>query len=641
MPILSFDQVCLAYGVKPLLADVSFTINEGEKLCLLGRNGEGKSSLLNLVCDDIQPDSGRIWRMSGIKTGVLQQDLPVEDDSDVFDVVSGGLDGVGELLSEYHHLSQQEMTDRTIDRLAKIQHQIEAVDGWSLNNQVDTIIEKLSLPKDARMADLSGGWKRRVLLARALVANPDLLILDEPTNHLDIPAIKWLEARLKTFRGAILFVSHDRSFIRALSSKIIELDRGSLTEWNGTYDDYLINKEKWLEEEARRNALFDKKLSDEEKWIRKGIKARRTRNEGRVRALKQLRVERSRRIDRVGNVNLNLEQARTSGKIVVEARAISFGYDENAMVIRDFSTMIMRKDRIGLIGENGCGKSTLIKLLLGSLKPVKGRIKQGTNLEVAYFDQSREALNGELSVADNVSEGREFIEINGKSKHVMGYLNEFLFTSERARTPVSALSGGEKNRLLLAKLFSKPSNVLVLDEPTNDLDVETLELLEDALTSYDGTIIITSHDRYFLDSVVTSTIAFEGEGKVREYIGGYTDWVRQGRGFPSEQDVGKAGKTNAEGSAEPATEAASPAARPRPKRASKLSYKLKTELASLPEKIEAIEKRKADLEAIVADPSFYQKEHDEVSDTLSRLAETESEMEGLLDRWVELEALSE
>ncbi|PIE44329.1 MAG: ABC transporter ATP-binding protein [Gammaproteobacteria bacterium] len=607
MPLLSFDQVSLAYGVKPLLADVSFHIDPGEKLCLLGRNGEGKSSLLNLVCDHIKPDSGQVWRMSGIKIGVLQQELPAEDDSDVFDVVASGLEGVGKLLSDYHHLSQQEMTDQAIGQLANIQHQIETVDGWSLNNQVDIIIEKLSLPKDARMADLSGGWKRRVLLAKALVADPDLLILDEPTNHLDIPAIKWLEGQLKSFRGAVLFVSHDRSFIRALSSKIIELDRGLLTEWDGSYDAYLTGKQKWLEEEARRNALFDKKLSDEEKWIRKGIKARRTRNEGRVRALQQLRIERSQRI---------------------------------AMVIEGFSTTIMRKDRVGLIGENGCGKSTLIKLLLGSLKPVRGMVKQGANLEVAYFDQSRDALDGTLSVADNVSEGREFIDINGKSKHVMGYLNEFLFTSERARTPVSALSGGEKNRLLLAKLFSKPSNVLVLDEPTNDLDVETLELLEDALTSYEGTIIIISHDRYFLDSVVTSTIAFEAGGLVQEYVGGYADWVRQGRGFPSERNRDRVSQAANEGVGEAISDPA-PSGRSQQKRAVKLSYKLKLELESLPEQIEIVEKRKADLELTVADPSFYQKAHEDVSDTLSQLADAESELEGLLDRWVELEALAE
>ncbi len=640
MPLLSFDQVSLAYGVKPLLADVSFHIDPGEKLCLLGRNGEGKSSLLNLVCDHIKPDSGQVWRMSGIKIGVLQQELPAEDDSDVFDVVASGLEGVGKLLSDYHHLSQQEMTDQAIGQLANIQHQIETVDGWSLNNQVDIIIEKLSLPKDARMADLSGGWKRRVLLAKALVADPDLLILDEPTNHLDIPAIKWLEGQLKSFRGAVLFVSHDRSFIRALSSKIIELDRGLLTEWDGSYDAYLTGKQKWLEEEARRNALFDKKLSDEEKWIRKGIKARRTRNEGRVRALQQLRIERSQRIDRVGNVNMNLEQARISGKIVVEAKDIAFGYDDQTMVIEGFSTTIMRKDRVGLIGENGCGKSTLIKLLLGSLKPVRGMVKQGANLEVAYFDQSRDALDGTLSVADNVSEGREFIDINGKSKHVMGYLNEFLFTSERARTPVSALSGGEKNRLLLAKLFSKPSNVLVLDEPTNDLDVETLELLEDALTSYEGTIIIISHDRYFLDSVVTSTIAFEAGGLVQEYVGGYADWVRQGRGFPSERNRDRVSQAANEGVGEAISDPA-PSGRSQQKRAVKLSYKLKLELESLPEQIEIVEKRKADLELTVADPSFYQKAHEDVSDTLSQLADAESELEGLLDRWVELEALAE
>ncbi len=641
MPILKFDAVSLAYGLKPLLDQVSFHIDAGEKICLLGRNGEGKSSLLKLACQQIKADSGDVWVADGLKIGVLQQDLPDKDDRTVFEVVASGIEGLGELIASFHTLSQMDMTDETMKKLAHVQHEIEAKNGWMLNNRVETIVNRLGLPAESSMGDLSGGWKRRVLLGKALVAEPDLLILDEPTNHLDIPAIQWLEDQILQYQGAVLFVSHDRSFIRKISSKILELDRGNLTSWRGTYDQYLIDKQKWLEEEARRNALFDKKLSEEETWIRKGIKARRTRNEGRVRALKALRQERSERIDRTGNVKLDLEKAEISGKVVAEAKHLSFSYDGEP-VISDFSAVVLRNDRIGLIGENGCGKSTLVKLLLGELTPNSGAVKQGTNLKVAYFDQSRALLNESMSVADNVAEGREFIDINGKSKHVMGYLNEFLFTSERARTPVSALSGGEKNRLLLAKLFSKPSNVLVLDEPTNDLDVETLELLEDALSDYQGTLIIISHDRNFLDNVVTSTFAFEGNGCVREYVGGYVDWVRQGAGFPSLNTMGSKNTekpddsvTHSTGSIKSETE---PKQGARPK---KLSYKLKKELEDLPGKIEVLESRKAALEAEGAEDGFYQRPHDEVAKVLNLIVEIEAELEVLMDRWVELEAMQE
>ncbi|ARU56566.1 Drug RA1 family ABC transporter ATPase [Oleiphilus messinensis] len=644
MSLLRFDQVCLAYGLKPLLHDVDFSMQNKERVCLVGRNGEGKSSFLKVLAGETIPDSGTRWVTQGLKIAVLQQDMPQLDEQSVFDVVASGLDNVGELLAEYHHLIQQDLSDDAMSRLEVVQSKLEAMDGWNLNNAVENIIDRLQLPSETLMGSLSGGWKRRVLLARALVIQPDLLVLDEPTNHLDIPTIRWLEAQLLQFQGSILFVSHDRSFIRAMATRIIELDRGNLTSWPGNYEAYLEGKRKLLEDEQKQNALFDKKLSEEETWIRKGIKARRTRNEGRVRALKALREERQQRIDVVGNVSMKMEAANLSGKIVVELSDVSMAFTEGKPVIKNFSTVIMRGDRVGLLGENGCGKTTLVNLLLGKLQPGSGHVKQGTNQEVAYFDQLRDALDFERSVADNIAEGREFIEINGSNQHVMGYLNNFLFTAERARTPVKALSGGEKNRLLLAKLFSKPANIMVLDEPTNDLDVETLELLEEALVDFQGTLLLISHDREFLDNIVTSTLAFEGGGHIQEYVGGYEDWRRQGGAFPSERKSASdsAVSTEVKSKAKPVSasdsEPASKAAAVTGAKRKKLSYKDKLELEKLPARIESLETEIDRVQSEINDPGFYQKDHEFVSSTLDSLAAFEAELEQAMERWVELEA---
>lgn len=642
MALLRFDSVNLAYGAKPLLANVSFSLEPRERVCLVGRNGEGKSSFLGVAIGKIIPDDGECWVEPGLRIGELQQEVPRDHDGDVYDIVAGGLNEAGELLKEYHHLVQSDMDAAGLKQLELVQHRLEAVDGWQLNTKVENIISRLELDASASMSSLSGGWKRRVLLARALVSSPDVLILDEPTNHLDIPAIQWLEEQLLGFNGSLIFVSHDRSFIKKMGTRIIELDRGVLTSWPGDYLGYLEGKQKLLEEEERHNALFDKRLSEEEVWIRKGIKARRTRNEGRVRSLIKLRDERRQRLDKQGNVSIKLETSEISGKLVAEAKSISWAYENGQCLIKDFSCSILRGDRIGFIGENGSGKTTLLKLLLGELLPKSGSIKAGTNLNVAYFDQLRTALDPEKSVADNVTESGDFIELAGKRQHIMGYLNDFLFTSERARTPVKALSGGERNRLLLAKLFSRPSNILVLDEPTNDLDIETLELLEESLTNYEGTILLISHDRDFIDSICTSTFAFEGGGVIKEYVGGYSDWRRQGKGFPVEAKASsKSGSTeqnkqNFDGSAK----ASGVASVMNPPSKNKLSYKLKLELESLPKKIAELEAKQGLLKEQAESPEFYTRAHEEVNDLLAQITVISDEIELLMERWMELEEMS-
>ncbi len=669
MPLLTLDRVCLAFGLQPLLDHVSLAIQEGEKIALVGRNGEGKSTLLRILAGALIPDSGEIIRQDGLVTGFLDQQLPEPTVETVYDVIASGLPHCAALLAEYHALAHAEMTDAAITRLSHLHQALDNADAWSLGQRVDQVISRLDLDPDALMKDLSGGWRRRVLLGRALVSQPQLLLLDEPTNHLDIPAIEWLEDFIAGYRGTIVVVTHDRRFLGHVVNRVVELDRGKVFSLTGSYDNYLANREKRLEDEARAEALFDRRLAEEEIWIRQGIKARRTRNEGRVRALKALRRERAERRQHQGVVNMALDSSVKSGRLVLEARAVQFGYDPTRPVIRDFSYVMMRGDRVGILGGNGAGKSTLIRLMLGHLRPDSGTVTLGSNLQVAYFDQLRELLDPSKSVQDNIAEGRDFIEINGKRKHIIGYLGDFLFAPQRCRTPVSALSGGERNRLMLARLFCKPANLLVMDEPTNDLDMETLEMLEELLCDYQGSLIVVSHDREFLEQVVTTTLAFEGDGRVAEYVGGFDDWMRQGKGFvdarqsrPTSQGSGAspssvpAAKASADlndmantsrkadaspssdagnspagasGGASTATNSAKPA---------KLSYKLQRELESLPALIESLEQRIAGLQASVSDPAFYQQAAPVVNAALRELAEQEALLERSLERWLDLEA---
>ncbi len=632
MTLLKLTNVSLAYGNNPLLDGVSWQIARGERVCIIGRNGTGKSSMLSLVKGSQLPDDGEIWRAPGLKIGELPQELPLADERTVFDVVAEGLAGVGQLLADYHHLSQNIQNEADLDKLMHVQQELEAKDGWRLQQLVDSTLSRLQLPADKTLAELSGGWRRRVLLAQALVSEPDLLLLDEPTNHLDIGAIAWLEEALTGFNGAVLFITHDRAFLQNLATRILELDRGHMIDWNGDYASFLVHKEQQLAAEETANALFDKKLAQEEVWIRQGIKARRTRNEGRVRALKALRAERSERREHQGKANIQIDAAEKSGKQVIVVEHATFAHPCGEPLIRDFSMVLQRGDRIGLLGANGTGKTTLLKLLLGDLQPSSGKVEAGTRLEVAYFDQLRHQLELEKTVIDNVAEGRDFITIDGQNRHVLSYLGDFLFSPQRARTPVKALSGGERARLLLAKLFSKPANLLVLDEPTNDLDVETLELLEEVLLGFQGTVLMVSHDRAFLDNVVTSTLVFEGNGVVREYVGGYQDWLRQG-GSPRLLGVAETKETKTEA---PASKPAAPVAEAAPAK-KKLSYKIQRELEALPGKIDAVEKSIAALQAEIAQPAFYQQTAEHTGETLARLEALQKELDELLERWAELE----
>ena len=635
MTLLKLSDVSLAYGAMPLLDKVSWQIARGERVCIIGRNGTGKSSMLRLVRGDQKPDDGDIWRAPGLKIGELPQELPRADDRTVFDVVAEGLAGVGELLAQYHHLSQNIVSDADLDALMHVQQELEARDGWRLQQLVDSTLSRLQLPADKTLAELSGGWRRRVLLAQALVSEPDLLLLDEPTNHLDIGAIAWLEEALAGFGGAVLFITHDRAFLQNLATRILELDRGHMIDWNGDYASFLVHKEAELAAEETANALFDKRLAQEEVWIRQGIKARRTRNEGRVRALKALRSERGERRERQGKANIQLDVADKSGKQVIVLENVSYAHPGGPLLVKDFSMVLQREDRIGLLGANGTGKTTLLKLMLGDLQPTAGSVEQGTRLEVAYFDQLRMQLDLEKTVIDNLAEGRDFIEIDGQSRHVLSYLGDFLFSPQRARTPVKALSGGERARLLLAKLFSKPANLLVLDEPTNDLDVETLELLEEVLSAFKGTVLMVSHDRAFLDNVVTSTLVFEGDGQVREYVGGYQDWIRQGG---SAKLLGvkeaKAQKAEPVASASPAPAAPAPAPAPAKK---KLSYKVQRELEALPGQIEDIESQMAAVQAQIGSPGFYQRPAAETTAVLANLDSLQARHDALVERWAELD----
>jgi len=635
MTVLRLNQLSLAYGAMPLLDGVSAQLARGERVCLIGRNGSGKSSLLRVIKGEIQADSGDIWKATGLVIGELPQELPEASERTVFEQVALGLAENGRLLAEYQHLSQHIKTDDDLVRLSRIQHQLEANDGWQLQQRVESTLGRLHLPPEKTLSELSGGWRRRVLLAQALVAEPDVLLLDEPTNHLDIGAIAWLEEVLGGFSGALLFITHDRSFLQNLATHIWELDRGHLTQWAGDYPSFLQHKTRQLEAEETANALFDKNLAKEEVWIRQGIKARRTRNEGRVRALKALREERKQRRERQGRAHLQLQAAAESGKQVIVARHISFSHAGSGQkLIDNFSLVVQRGDRIGLLGANGSGKSTLLRLLLGELAPDSGEVTSGTKLQRAYFDQLRGALDLEKSVLDNLAEGRDFIEINGQNRHVLSYLSDFLFSPQRARTPVKALSGGERARLVLAKLFSKPANVLVLDEPTNDLDVETLELLEERLLEFTGSVLLVSHDRRFLDNLATSTLVFEGGGRVREYVGGYQDWLAQG-GSPALLSAIGGGKVEDD---KPAVDKQRSAeANSAPPARKKLSYQLQRELDALPARIEQTEEQIEALNAEIAAADFYCRPPEQTTTVLQQLEALQQHLDELLERWTELE----
>jgi len=652
MVLLTLRDINLGFGGPNLLNSLDLQIEPRERLCLLGRNGEGKSTLMKLIAGFIKPDDGSIERKQNLKIAYLTQDVPEHIEGSVYDVVASGLEGVGEILKQYHHISLDLATDyseQKMEELSRVQHKLEAVDGWSLSQQVETTISLLELPADDDFAALSGGLKRRVLLARALVTEPDLLLLDEPTNHLDIEAIQWLENFLLNWKGSLLFVTHDRSFLKNLATRIIELDRGQLTSWPGDYENYLVKKQESLEVEEKENALFDKRLAQEEVWIRQGIKARRTRNEGRVRALKALREERSQRREKKGQVNMAVSEQERSGKRVIEVHNISYSYGDQP-IVKNFSTLITRGDRIAILGPNGVGKSTLLKLLLGQLKPDEGHVEMGTKLEIAYFDQLRSELDLKKSVRDNLAEGTDKVVVAGKEKHVMSYLSDFLFSPQRANSPVSTLSGGERNRLMLAKLFAKPFNLLVMDEPTNDLDVETLELLEELLIEYKGTLILVSHDRAFVDNVVTGTLVFEGNATVNEYVGGYEDWLRQ-KAQSGDANTGAAGgrlttpvkaaATQAKSASEAApqktdaqkADTQKPAAKP----ARKLSFNEKRELEALPKQIEQLDAEQAELTEKMADAEFFQQDKDVIAASTQRLEQIEQELANAYQRWEQLE----
>ena len=634
MPLLRLSNISIAYGTHALLNKENFQLDIGERVGLLGRNGEGKSTLMKIIAGNVLPDGGDIWREPELKLAWLEQAPELPDEATIYDAVANGLGELGAVIARYHALSltMDYHDNKALQELGDLQHKLEALNGWHFNTKIEATLSKLNLPGELKIKDLSGGWKRRVALAKALVIEPQVLLLDEPTNHLDFESITWLEEQLLNFAGAVLFVTHDRAFLQKLATRIVDLDRGYLVSWQGTYDDYLRRKAAALDDEANQNAEFDKKLAQEEVWIRQGVKARRTRNEGRVRALEALRKERAQRRIQQGTSKLGLASGDASGKKVIEVKDICFSYPER-QIIKHFSTLIQRGDKIGLIGANGVGKTTLLRLLLKQLEPSSGVVEHGTRLEIAYFDQLRDQLDPEMTVADTVGNGSDFIEIAGNKRHVMSYLSDFLFAPVRARSPVKSLSGGEKNRLLLARLFTKPANFLVMDEPTNDLDLETLELLEEKLVNYSGTLLLVSHDRAFLDNVVTSVFVLDGSGKVEEFVGGYSDWQSQKQSTTKTEQA----KKTQDSKRKPDLSVENPNIPKNPVK-KKLSFKEQQELSNLPELIAQLEAKQAELTQKINDADFYKNDQTVISNTLTELQTTDAQLGQVFQRWDELES---
>ncbi|NOH94774.1 ABC transporter ATP-binding protein [Vibrio sp. AIC-3] len=636
MALLTIHNGQLAFGDHPLLDRADFVLQENERVCLVGRNGAGKSTLMKILSGNIIMDDGKMQITQDVVVSRLEQDPPRNEQGTVYDYVAGGLAEIGEQLKIYHDLLDLIATDpseKNLNRLTRVQEQLDHANAWRFEDRVSNVLAALKLTAETKLTDLSGGWQRKAALARALVCDPDVLLLDEPTNHLDVATIEWLEGFLKDFRGSIIFISHDRAFIKSMATRIVDLDRGKLSSFPGDYENYLVEKEEALRVEEMQNAEFDKKLAQEEVWIRQGIKARRTRNEGRVRALKKLREERLNRREVQGKAIIQIDDGQRSGKIVFEAENLNFGF-EGKEIVKDFSFNIMRGDRIALIGPNGCGKSTVLKLLLDQLKPDSGRLHCGTKLEVAYFDQYREILDPEKSVIDNLADGKQEVTVGGRERHALSYLQDFLFSPKRARTPVKALSGGEKNRLLLARIFLKSNNLLILDEPTNDLDIETLELLEDLLANYQGTLLLVSHDRQFVDNTVMTSWIFEGNGVIEEFVGGYHDAQQQRKQALKYRQVEKPSKP--EKVVEETPKTAPVKAKPK-----KLSYKLQRELEALPMRLEELETQIETLQEEVNDPSFFSKSVEQTQPVLDKLSAAEQELEVAFERWEELEALQQ